>query len=708
MFTRAPDPACHAAPIQEAATGPRLSLARVLLVGLEPWGIVAAAQLAAAGLGALHLLDDGPVTDDDLLAVRLFSDADRGRRRADALSDALSRAAPGCAVSSCPLLASANRPLALEDTRWDLVLACVPGDELLVLDSVARFAHAGGLISLGAHLEGLDAVIGPAVVPGETACWNCCRLRRLANSDQILADHALHASLLAERPGRRARTYLSPTAGLLGHALARAALGLLVEPRASPLAGRLLVRSLVKLTTSLHPVLRLPWCDVCGGAEGGDDVEAHDSTVRLDAARDPAELLRMLAGIVDERTGVVRSLTLDSPDPAMLPEAPRTATARLSVFAEGHCCVHRLSEPQIGAGKGVTAIEAMLSAVGEAVERYSAGRFDLEHHLRASTADMKGTSIAPERLCLYDQSQYRTPDFPFARLDEHTPIDWVLGSWLDTGAPVYVPALPTFYNYPVPPEEAFCQVTSNGLAAGATRLDASMRAAMELIERDAFMISWLTRRPGRRILLDDSVDPGTREVARQLAERGVRLELYLVDAGLAVPAVVSVGFGDGRRWPGATVAMAAHLSPRTAIRKAVLEQGHVGPYLRMMIEKKSIPDRPEDVRSLDDHALYYFPPSRAAAFAFLGQGGVTSAADLEEPGDLSLRALVLRLRAAGLRVAVVDVTSPDLAGTPFRVARALGPDFQQIHFGHVLGRLGNPRLLAMAPGGINPDPHPMA
>jgi ribosomal protein S12 methylthiotransferase accessory factor len=42
------------------------------------------------------------------------------------------------------------------------------------------------------------------------------------------------------------------------------------------------------------------------------------------------------------------------------------------------------------------------------------------------------------------------------------------------------------------------------------------------------------------------------------------------------------------------------------------------------------------------------------------------------------------------------------------VARALGAGFQQIHFGHRLARLGNPRLLAMTTRGINPDPHPMA
>jgi ribosomal protein S12 methylthiotransferase accessory factor len=287
---------------------------------------------------------------------------------------------------------------------------------------------------------------------------------------------------------------------------------------------------------------------------------------------------------------------------------------------------------------------------------------------------------------------------------------------------VYVPALATFFHYVVPPEEEFCQVTSNGLAAGTTRADASLRAALELVERDAFMIAWLARRPGRRIHLDDSVDAGTREVARQLAAHGARLELYLVDAGLAVPAVVSVAFGDGHLWPGATVAAAAHLSPHRAIRKAVLEQAHVGPYLRGLMRQEGdrIPERPEDVRTLEDHARYYFPPSRAGAFAFLGAGGEAPAADLEEPEQLSrsggepphreasLQLLVERLRDADLRIAVVDLTSPDLVATPFRVVRALGPELQQIHFGHALGRLGNPRLSAMAPRGINPDPHPMA
>lgn len=111
---------------------------------------------------------------------------------------------------------------------------------------------------------------------------------------------------------------------------------------------------------------------------------------------------------------------------------------------------------------------------------------------------------------------------------------------------------------------------------------------------------------------------------------------------------------------------------------------------------------------MEDHALYYVPPARAGAIAFLGEKGTIHASDLPEPQEISSASICRGLAAAGLRVAIADVTSPDLAASPFRVARALGEGFQQIHFGHRHARLGNRRLLRMAHGPLSTDPHPLA
>ena len=143
---------------------------------------------------------------------------------------------------------------ALQSGPWDLVLSCAPADDLPVHDGVARFAHAGGTPSLSAHLDGADAILGPAVVPGRTACFQCARRRRIANGARPALLHALADALLERRVADRESTYLAPAAGALGHATAIAVMDLLERGEAAPLAGTIAVRSLADLATSLHAV----------------------------------------------------------------------------------------------------------------------------------------------------------------------------------------------------------------------------------------------------------------------------------------------------------------------------------------------------------------------------------------------------------------------------------------------------------------------
>ncbi len=701
----------------------RLRNARVLIAGLEPWGVVAATELGASGVGTLHLLDDCFVVPDDLLATRIWTHRQLGRRRGEALAEVIAEASPWCRVTTAALALDDDHALALEDTRWDLIIASLAGDELLLLRSLAHFAHGAQIQSLFGYLDGLDAVVGPVVVPGQTACWNCVRLRQLATSDHPEAAHALEASLLSERPRARPRTYLAPMAPLLGHLLALEAVKIVSHYTPSHLVGRLLVQNLVTLETTLHTVIRMPWCEICGGAiaggalPGGSTREPQGTTegsasslLRLNEVANPGDLRKLLAGWVDSRTGIIKQLVVDAPQ-ASEPELPITSHAILASYTEG---VYSPSGSEMGSGKGLTAVEAMIGAVGEAIERYSASRYRKVDLYRSALNDLNGDSLDPRWLCLYDDAQYAQPNFPFARFDPNRPIEWIRGYWLDTGGAVWVPALLAYFDFRASPEERFCQVTSNGLAAGVSIEDAALRAALETVERDAFMIAWRAERPGRKLLLDNTIEPDIHEVVRQLRERGVEIELFLLDAGLPIPTVMCLGVGDGKRWPSFTVALAAHLSPRTAARRAILEQGHVGPYLaRLMLDvERTIPAQPEEVRTLIDHALYYAPADRGRALDFLRTGCARPIpfVELAEPPDVSLGTCIRRLHTGGVRLAIADVTSPDLTASPFRVARALGVDMQPIDFGFGLRRLACSRLRGLLVGGqdLNRHPHPLA
>jgi ribosomal protein S12 methylthiotransferase accessory factor YcaO len=105
------------------------------------------------------------------------------------------------------------------------------------------------------------------------------------------------------------------------------------------------------------------------------------------------------------------------------------------------------------------------------------------------------------------------------------------------------------------------------------------------------------------------------------------------------------------------------------------------------------PNDPSCVREMLDHAAYYFPADRASAFDSLRTGETSiSLSDLDNVTNRSLNDCVSALKQAGVRVALIDVTSADVATGPFHVMRAVSPDLQPIWYGYGLERNPTERI----------------
>ncbi|SDC16517.1 YcaO-like family protein [Actinokineospora iranica] len=430
-----------------------------------------------------------------------------------------------------------------------------------------------------------------------------------------------------------------------------------------------------------HRVIPLPACDVCGGATG-------DSAVALPEEGeddDPAALLAALAGWVDPVTGVVPWIELRQP---LGESGPHTATAASPHLLDADGVPRALP---IGWGKGMTRSAAIRSAVGEAIERYSASLPDSDRLAWARPADLDGEILDPREFALYEPEQYAAAGFPCVPFDRRVDHPWVRGAWLGTDTPVWVPAVFAYLAMTVLPEHVICQGTSNGLAAGADIDTAAVRATLELVERDAMMAAWLTGERGRFVELDETLDDDVHAVIEALQAQGPSVEVYLLPTSTYGATAVALAIGDGRRWPGVALGLGADRSPRAAIRAAVLELAQTAPHLAALLRERAhpVPARPQGVREMLDHAAYYFPVERVDAFDRLRCGGTSRLRDLREPAlDTSLTDLAGTLGAAGVRVAVVDVTSADVATGPLRVVRAVSPDLQPLSYGH-----GNDRAL---------------
>ncbi len=416
-------------------------------------------------------------------------------------------------------------------------------------------------------------------------------------------------------------------------------------------------------------------------------------------ARTPEQVYQMLPGLIDPNTGIISRVAYGTAN------GERDGLPICAVAA-----LRRSGLSEVGFGKGLDATEAVIGAIGEALELYAASHYQLNDLRHEALTRLDSEGLDPRKLCLYEEACYQEPGFPFVRFDPGIPIHWMRGFWLDTNQPVWIPALPTFRGFQAPPHERFCQVTSNGLAAGSGLADAAYRATLELLERDAFMLTWYGRLPGRELILEGSLEPGLQSILLQIERKGASVKFYLIEGGIRIPTVLCIARGDGRTWPGMTLGLGTHLSLRIAVRKAILELGQTGPHFCAVMEsgEEPVPVRPQDVTTFRQHALYYFPAQRGHALDFLGGGEVPlQMSSVAETDDTSLSGLLRLLNEARIRIAIADVTTSDLRQTPFRVARALGTNIQQIHCGFGRERMNNPRLKALLRGPANSAIHPL-
>jgi ribosomal protein S12 methylthiotransferase accessory factor len=564
----------------------------------------------------------------------------------------------------------------------DLAVGIFEGDDARGMLSFAQLAHEAAVPSICVALAENEARIGPLTLLGRPGCARCALERMIAASDGQFS------------PQCPPTLQVSRVSGPLLVRQIRAILRQGFEE--SSLLDHVFIVDVQTRNITLHRVIPLSRCLICGGAEAFP--KYGHTPFHLSPQDSPDVVLGALMGWVDQRTGIVNGVFLDSPDDDL--GLPFVATAAPPRILNENWSLHRLP---LGWGKGLTISGALLSAIGEAIERYAASLPDARRVVWRRPDELDGEYLDPRSLALYTPAQYKREDFPYVQFDPSFHHPWVLGRWLGSNSPVWIPAVFAFLSLSVRPEHFICQGTSNGLAAWTDFEEAALRATMELVERDAFLTAWFNACPGQPILLDATLDPLLRQVLEGIKALGAIVEVYTLPTSLCGTTVLCLALGDGDQYPGATIGLSTDLDPRSALRQAVLELGQTGPYLRRMMRSKVLPVPPSipSVQELLQHAAFYFPRDRSATFDRLRSNETPiPLCDLDLTRSRSLKNCASELSQSGIRVALVDVTSADVATGPFQVVRAVSSDLQPLWYGYGLERLQQQRIrdLNLAPG----------
>jgi adenylyltransferase/sulfurtransferase len=245
-----------------------LARAQVTILGLGAVGATAAAALAAANVGRIRCVDSSAVSAADPFLAQLFGQADVGRPRAEVARERIRSVSPETAVETVSDDLDADDAVVAAVEGSDFVLGCLdPG-----LSSVTYKLNRACLARLtpwsSATVTAFEGVVGPTVIPYETACYLCYQMRAVAARDdpeQALGE--LRALDRSRVDASAHRENLAFGAGIVGNLLALEAFKVILGMR-SALAGRILTVDFMGPRMKQHVVLRKPWCPDCfGGVE---------------------------------------------------------------------------------------------------------------------------------------------------------------------------------------------------------------------------------------------------------------------------------------------------------------------------------------------------------------------------------------------------------------------------------------------------------
>jgi thiazole/oxazole-forming peptide maturase SagC family component len=146
----------------------------------------------------------------------------------------------------------------------DAVIVCADSASPALMDVVNEAAlRTNKRLLVGQVAQGVG-LVGPTVIPKESACYKCYELRRnanLLNYEEIMK----YESRLREMPGIRSEMVAPrPFAALIGGLLALEALRLLSGIAPPQTVGRILRINFNAPEMTYHRLLRLPNCPACG------------------------------------------------------------------------------------------------------------------------------------------------------------------------------------------------------------------------------------------------------------------------------------------------------------------------------------------------------------------------------------------------------------------------------------------------------------
>ncbi|MCB8960145.1 MAG: TOMM precursor leader peptide-binding protein [Ardenticatenales bacterium] len=546
--------------------------------------------------------------------------------------------------------------------------------------------------------------IGPIFEPGVTGCWECLA-DRLRSNRQV--ERFVQNKTGSDKPLPTSRPYLATTVAMAANLAANEALKWLVQGQnTEPRQHGLLTFDTQSAEMTRHALTRRPQCPACGDPAARQrefvPITLQSQPKRFSGdgghrTRFPAETVAANQHHISPITGVITSLYNIIEDVSDIAYS-FTAGHNFAMMANDVNILRQNLRGRSG-GKGMSAEQARASAIGEAIERYSAVfRNEDELRLRASYQDLGGQGLHLQNEILFFSEKQYANRLPWNRqqktlyhmvpnpFDEKITLDWSPIWSLTSQEKRYIPTSYCYYGHPEL-HHHFSGADSNGSAAGNSLEEAIFQGFLEVVERDAIALWWYNRldRPGVD-LTSFGITPYVRKLTEFYGSIGRELWVIDITSDLNIPTFAAISRRLNRDVEDIIIGCGAHLDPKIAVLRALTEMNQfLFPVLHDDAEGKTI------YRTDEWEAIDWFQRAKLAEQPYLAPAAslpLRAASDFPKQHHPDLRDdiehCVAIAQKAGLEVFVLDQTRADVG---FPVCKVIVPGLR-----HFWRRLGPGRL----------------
>ncbi len=154
---------------------------------------------------------------------------------------------------------------------------------------------------------------------------------------------------------------------------------------------------------------------------------------------------------------------------------------------------------------------------------------------------------------------------------ERTKFYWVRGRALFSEEEILLPAQAVFWNYRIPNdrEPQIGEPNVNGTGGAMTKEKAILFGIYELVERDAFLLHWLTQKIPPRIDLKSIHDPEARYLILEAEKRNLAVHILDITSDIEIPTFMVVFQDRSRHFM--SRGFSSNLNPMIGIKKALYE-----------------------------------------------------------------------------------------------------------------------------------------